>query len=177
MFGSQGGTLQEEKRVPRFALQKRSLHALEMIESVAKPHTTPDELGFGLVEQQVCELAVAAKNLGHVWFVGELRVHLCPVMGRPNEGEIGHEELERGVASRRTHSGAGVGAVARRQEHDCQCVEEIEQRRQRAVQRRRLCKLPEFLDQPRRRVSGTEKIREDAEAIGDLRPEPKSPRL
>ena len=247
--------------MPRFALQKRSLHALEMIEGFAKPHTALDELGLGLVEQQVCELAVAAKNLGHVRFIGELRVHLCPVMSRANEGEIGHEELERGVANRRADSCAGVGAVARRQEHDRQRVEEIglalrarlrqptakrhtlealedirerralgegppqhldhlldglesrvgvsgrpaladekadvaddavadlaesremdeepllEQRRQRAVQVRRLGKLPELLDQPRRRVSGTEEIGEDAEAFGDLAPETKSARL
>ena len=58
--------------MPRFALQKRSLHALETIEGFAKPHPPLDEFGLGLVEQQVCELAVAAKHLGHVWFIGQL---------------------------------------------------------------------------------------------------------
>ena len=53
----------------------------------------------------------------------------------------------------------------------------LEQRRQWAVQVRRLRKLPEFLDQPRRRVSGTEEIGEDAETIRDLAPETKRARL
>ena len=53
----------------------------------------------------------------------------------------------------------------------------LEQRRQRAVQVGRLRKLPEFLDQPRRRISGTEEIGEDAETIGDLAPETKRARL
>ena len=232
-----------------------------MIEGLAKPHTALDEFGLGRVEQQVRELAVAAQDFGHVWFIGQLRVHLCPVMSRTNEGEIGHQEFERGVANRRANSCACVGAVARRQEHDRQRVEEIglalsarlrqptvkghtlealedlrerralgegppqhldhlldslgsrvgvsgrpaladekadvpddavadlaesremdeepllEQRRQRAVQVGRLRKLPEFLDQPRRRISGTEEIGEDAETIGDLAPETKRARL
>ena len=53
----------------------------------------------------------------------------------------------------------------------------LEQRRQRAVQVGRLRKLPEFLGQPRRRISGTEEIGEDAETIGDLAPETKRARL
>ena len=78
-----------------------------------KPHTTLNELGFGLVEQQVRQLAVAAQDLRHVWFVGQLGVHLCPVVSGTNEGEIGHEEFERGTANRRTNSRARVGGVAR----------------------------------------------------------------
>ena len=53
----------------------------------------------------------------------------------------------------------------------------LEQRRQRAVQVGRLCKLPQFLDQPRRRISGTEEIGEDAETIRDLPPETECARL
>ena len=52
----------------------------------------------------------------------------------------------------------------------------LEQRRQRAVQVGRLRKLPEFLDQPRRRISGTKEIRKDAETIRDLAPEAKRAR-
>ncbi len=96
-----------------------------MIEGLTKPHTTLGEFGLGLVEQQVLELDVAAQDFGHVWLVRQLRVHLGPVVSRTNEGEIGHEKFERGVANRRTDSGAGVGGVARRQEHDRQRVEEI----------------------------------------------------
>ena len=68
---------------------------------------------------------MAAQNVDHVWFVRQLRVHLRPVMRRTNEGEIGHQEFERGVANRRTNSCACAGGVARRQEHDRQRVEEI----------------------------------------------------
>jgi hypothetical protein len=46
-------------------------------------------------------------------------------MRRTNEGEIGHHEFERGVANSCANSGACEGAVARRQEHDRECVEEI----------------------------------------------------
>ena len=53
----------------------------------------------------------------------------------------------------------------------------LEQRRQRAVQVGRLRKLPEFLDQPRRRIGGTEEIGEDAETILDFAPEAKRARL
>jgi hypothetical protein len=53
----------------------------------------------------------------------------------------------------------------------------LEQRRQRAVQVGRLGKLPEFLDQPRRGIGGTEEIGEDAEAILDFAPEAKRARL
>ena len=53
----------------------------------------------------------------------------------------------------------------------------LEQRRQRAVEVGRLRKLPEFLDQPRRRISGTKEIGEDAETIDDLTPETKRARL
>jgi hypothetical protein len=53
----------------------------------------------------------------------------------------------------------------------------LEQRRQRAVQVGRLRKLPEFLDQPRRCISGTEEIGEYAETICDLAPETKRARL
>ena len=52
-------------------------------------------------------------------------MHLRPVVSRTNEGEIGHQEFERGVANSRTNSHAYVGGVARRQEHDRQRVEEI----------------------------------------------------
>ena len=53
----------------------------------------------------------------------------------------------------------------------------LEQRRQRAVQVRRLRELPQLLDQPRRRFRGTEEIGKDAEPIGDLAPEAKRARL
>jgi hypothetical protein len=49
----------------------------------------------------------------------------------------------------------------------------LEQRRKRAIQVSRLRKLPEFLEQPRRRFGGTEEIGEDAEAVRDLAPETK----
>ena len=80
-----------------------------MIEGFAKPHTALDEFGLGRVEQQVRELAVAAQDFGHVWFIGQLRVHLRPVMSRTNEGEIGHQEFERGVANSRANSCACAG--------------------------------------------------------------------
>ena len=53
----------------------------------------------------------------------------------------------------------------------------LEQRRQRAVQIGRPRELPEFLNEPRRRLSGAEEIREDAEPILDLAPETKRARL
>ena len=53
----------------------------------------------------------------------------------------------------------------------------FEQRGQRAVQVSRLRKLPEFLDQSRRGISGTEEIGEDAETICDLAPETERGRL
>ena len=232
-----------------------------MIEGFAKAHTALDEFGLGLVEQQGRELAVAAQDFGHVRFIRQLGVHLRPVMSRTNEGEIGHQEFERGVANSRANGCACAGGGAWRQEHDRQRVEEIglalsarlrqptakrhtlealedarerrtlgerppqhldhlldslgsrvgvsgrpalanekadvpddavadlaesremdeepllEQRRQRAVQVGRLRKLPELLDQPRRRIGGTKEIGEDAETIRDLAPEAKRARL
>src|SRR5690349_7108483 len=53
----------------------------------------------------------------------------------------------------------------------------FEQRRKRAIQVGRLGKLPEFIDQPRRRLGGTKEIREDAETIRDLAPDAKGARL
>jgi len=220
-----------------------------------------DECGLGRVEQQGGELAVAPEEFGHVRFIRQLRVHLCPVVGRTNEREIGDQQFERGVANGRANGGAYAGCGAWRQEHDRQRIEEIhlalrarlrqpsakrdaletieharelptlrerppqhldhlldglgfrvgvsgrpavanekadvaddavadfaesgemneepllEQRRQRAVQVGRLGKLPEFLDQPRRGIGGTEEIGEDAEAILDFAPEAKRARL
>lgn len=52
----------------------------------------------------------------------------------------------------------------------------LEERRQRAVEVRRLRKLPEFLEQARYGICGAEKIREDAETVFDLAPEPKRSR-
>ena len=74
---------------------------------------------------KVRELAVAAQDFGHVRFIRQLRVHLCPVVSRTNEGEIGHQEFERGVANSRANGCACAGGVAWRQEHDRQRVEEI----------------------------------------------------
>jgi len=53
----------------------------------------------------------------------------------------------------------------------------LEQRRQRAVQVGGLRKLPQFLRKPRRGISGTEEIGEDAETNGDLAPETKRVRV
>ena len=120
---SQGIAKPEKKRVPRFALDKGPLHTPEMMKGVAKPHPTLGELGLGLVEQQLRELVAGEQHLGHVWLIRQLGVHLRPVVSCPNEGQIGHEDFERGVANRRANRHAGVGAVARRQEHDRQRVE------------------------------------------------------
>src|SRR6186713_2555144 len=111
--------------MPRFALLERHLDALEMIEGVAKPHTALDEFSLGLVEQQGRELAVAAQDLDHVGLIRQLRVHLCPIVRRANEGKISDQEFERGVANRRTKSSASMGGVARRQEHDRQRVQQF----------------------------------------------------
>ena len=67
-----------------------------MMQGVTQARTALDALGLGGVEEQVRELAVAAQDLVHVWFVGQLRVHLRPVMRCTNKGEIRHEEFERG---------------------------------------------------------------------------------
>ena len=77
-----------------------------MIQGLPKPHAALDEFGLGRVEQQVRELAVAAQDVGHVRFIRQLRVHLRPVVSRTNEGEIGHEEFEGGVANSRANSRA-----------------------------------------------------------------------
>src|ERR1700741_3275630 len=96
-----------------------------MSERFAKPHATLDTFGLGRVEQQVGELAVLAQDVGHVRFVCQLRMHLRPVVSRAYEGEIRHQEFERGVAHSRTNGHPNAGGVARRQEHDRQRVEEI----------------------------------------------------
>ncbi len=95
------------------------------MEGVPKPHAALDEFRLGRVEQQVRQLPVAAQHVGHVWFVRQLRVHLRPVVGRTNEGQIGHQELKRGAANSRANSCASVAGVAWRQEHDRECVEEV----------------------------------------------------
>ena len=95
------------------------------MEGLAKPHTPLDELGFGRVEQQGRELAVSAQDLGHVRFIRQLRVHLCPVMSRTNEGEIGDQDFERGIANSGANGGACAGGGAWRQKHDRQRIEQV----------------------------------------------------
>ena len=68
-----------------------------------------------------------------------------------------------------------VADLAESREVDEQSL--LEQRRQRAVQVGGLRKLPQFLRKPRRGISGTEEIGEDAETIRDLAPETKRARL
>src|SRR5688572_2952315 len=96
-----------------------------MIEGLAEPHTALDELSLGLVEQQGRELTVAAQDFDHVRLIRQVRVHLCPVVRRANEGQIGHKKFECGVANRRTKRSTCKGGVPWRQEHDRQSVEEV----------------------------------------------------
>ena len=67
-------------------------------EIASDPHFTPLQMGLG-----IRELSMAAQDVRHVGLVRQLRVHLRPVVSRTNEGEIGHQQFERGVANSRAN--------------------------------------------------------------------------
>src|SRR4029079_18148344 len=82
-------------------------------------------LSVGGIQQQRSQVWTLLHDFQHIRLVGQLWMRLSPVMGGANEGEVGGQDLEGGIADGGTDRLTGALGATRLDEDDGEGVEEV----------------------------------------------------